>query len=195
MKLADLVTKQGTAVSTGGDSNMRMQQSQGSFSQFSQARGKSTSFKAIMLQTLGPRGNRDTTDDSLSSIAKVNEIMSVGVPTSNTPALSLLDSLLKRDQMLTGFEVFKSGQELRNGLIDIEKVYDLVLQKETTADGTEFVKPLGIVSRQEKWKKVMKYMSQNPSFLLDAMPSAPRQKQTMSSNILSRLRQQVGKNP
>ena len=88
--------------------------------------------------------------------------MTVGVPTSNTPgALSLLDSLLKRDQLLTGFEVFKSGQELRNGLIDIEKVYDLVLQKETTTtDGTEFVKPLGVVvSRQEKWKKVMKYMS------------------------------------
>jgi hypothetical protein len=112
-----------------------------------------------MLQTLGPRGNRDNTDDSLSSIAKVNEIMTAGVPTSNTPALSLLDSMLKRDQMLTGFEVFKSGQELRNGLIDIEKVYDLVVQKETTKDGAEFVKPVGVVSRQEKWKKVMKYMS------------------------------------
>ena len=61
--------------------------------------------------------------------------------------------------MLTGFEVFKSGQELRNGLIDIEKVYDLVLQKETTKDGAEFVKHVGVVSRQEKWKKVMKYMS------------------------------------
>jgi hypothetical protein len=127
-----------------------------------------------MLQTLGPRGNRDNIDDSLSSIAKVNEIMTVGVPTSNTPGLSLLDSLLKRDQMLTGFEVFKSGQELRNGLIDIEKVYDLVLQMETKTEGADFIKPVGVVSRQEKWKKVMKYMSQNPSFLLDAMPSAPR---------------------
>jgi len=32
--------------------------------------------------------------------------------------------------MLNGFEVFKSGTDLKKGLIDIEKVYDIVLQRE-----------------------------------------------------------------
>jgi len=59
--------------------------------------------------------------------------------------------------MVTGFEVFKSGQELRNGLIDIDKVYDIVIQREN--NGNEYVKPIVNVSRQEKWKRVMKYMS------------------------------------
>jgi hypothetical protein len=48
--------------------------------------------------------------------------------------------------MLTGFEVFKSGQDLKKGLIDIEKVYDIVVQREME-DLADYVKPIGNVSR------------------------------------------------
>ena len=34
--------------------------------------------------------------------------------------------------MINGVEVFKSGNELKKGLIDIEKVYELVVQREAT---------------------------------------------------------------
>lgn len=72
--------------------------------------------------------------------------MTVGItPTQDVPR-SLLDNLLKRDQMLTGFEVFKSGQDLKKGLIDIEKVYDIVVQREME-DLADYVKPIGNVSR------------------------------------------------
>lgn len=44
--------------------------------------------------------------------------------------------------MLTGFEVFMQGTDLRNGLIDIDKVYDIVIEKESEQTET-FTKPLG----------------------------------------------------
>lgn len=72
--------------------------------------------------------------------------------------------------MINGVELYKHGDDLKNGLIDIDKVYELVIEKETAKD--QFIKPIG-VTRQQKWKKVMQFMSTNPSFLLDTLPSAP----------------------
>ena len=59
--------------------------------------------------------------------------MTVGLTSTQEPPIALLDNLLKRDQMLTGFEVYKSGSDLKNGLLDIEKVYDIVIQREADA--------------------------------------------------------------
>ena len=56
--------------------------------------------------------------------------------------------------------------DLKKGLIDIDKVFDRVIQNQGQG-----LKPL--MSRQEKWKAVFSYMAQNPSFLLDSLPSAP----------------------
>ncbi len=49
---------------------------------------------------------------------------------------------------------------MKNGLIDIDKVYEIVIEKEADESDT-FLRPIG-VTRQEKWKKVMAYMSKNP---------------------------------
>lgn len=40
------------------------------------------------------------------------------------------------------------------------------------------------ISEKEKWKRVIKYMGENPSFLLDAMPSA--NKETYAAFISSK---------
>ena len=66
--------------------------------------------------------------------------------------MGLLQSLLQRDEIINGVELYKHGEDLKNGLIDIDKVYELVIEKETPKD--QFVKPIG-VTRQQKWRKVM----------------------------------------
>ena len=38
--------------------------------------------------------------------------------------------------------MYKQGEDLKNGLIDIDKVYELVIEKETAKD--QFVKPIGV---------------------------------------------------
>lgn len=60
-------------------------------------------------------------------------------------------------------------------------MYELVIEKETAKD--QFVKPIG-VTRQQKWRKVMQFMSSNPSFLLDTLPSAPPLIKKKNENII-----------
>jgi len=50
-----------------------------------------------------------------------------GVQMSNTDSLSMLDMLLQRDQKINGVEVYQTGEDLKKGLIDIDKVYEVVL--------------------------------------------------------------------
>jgi hypothetical protein len=78
--------------------------------------------------------------------------------------------LLKRDEIINKVEVYQSGTDLKKGLINIDKVYDRVTK--TNKD------PSGPLSRQEKWRAVVDFMAKNPSFLLDSLPSAPRQLST-----------------
>jgi hypothetical protein len=74
--------------------------------------------------------------------------------------------LLKRDEQLNQVEVYQSGSNLKNGLIDIDKVYDRVAKTRGPQSAA--------LSNQQKWKEVVNFMAQNPSFLLDSLPSAPR---------------------
>ena len=60
--------------------------------------------------------------------------------------------LLQRDQRINGIEVFKTGGDLKKGLIDIDKVYELVKAKQ----GDE---AQSVSSRQQKWKAVMAFMA------------------------------------
>lgn len=57
-----------------------------------------------------------------------------GVPQTHGDSMGLLETLLKRDQMINGIEMYKMGEELKNGLIDIDKVYELVVEKESNQD-------------------------------------------------------------
>ncbi|TNV74253.1 hypothetical protein FGO68_gene16634 [Halteria grandinella] len=143
-------------------------------------------FKEKMLLTLGNRQFRPQSgmqNNSLTSLAQVNQIMMNGVQRSNTDSLSMLDMLLQRDQQINGVEVYQTGEDLKKGLIDIDKVYDVVLQKEKEKD-PDFVHEVRPISRQEKWKRVMAYMSSNPMFLLDSLPNVPRQQAKVMPNAL-----------
>jgi hypothetical protein len=51
-----------------------------------------------------------------------------------TDSMGLLQNLLKRDELINGVELYKQGEDLKNGLIDIDKVYELVIEKETAND-------------------------------------------------------------
>ncbi len=48
--------------------------------------------------------------------------------------MGLLQTLLQRDEIINGVELYKHGEDLKNGLIDIDKVYELVIEKETAKD-------------------------------------------------------------
>lgn len=63
--------------------------------------------------------------------------MATGVPKTNTDSIGLLDVLLQRDEEINGTKVFQKGQDLKKGLIDIDKVYDLVLMKEKIEGGPD----------------------------------------------------------
>lgn len=84
--------------------------------------------------------------------------------------------LLKRDEIINKVEVYQSGDDLKKGLIDIDKIYERVTK--TSQD------PSAALSRQEKWKAVVDYMAKNPSFLLDSLPSAPRQLSTPKTSSI-----------
>ena len=64
----------------------------------------------------------------------MNSIIAGGVTQTHVESKGLLESLLQRDQMINGVEMYKMGEELKNGLIDIDKVYELVIEKECNQD-------------------------------------------------------------
>lgn len=66
--------------------------------------------------------------------------------------------------------MFKKGVDLRNGLIDINKVYQLIQQKQA-AENQRLPYERNLTEK-DKWQRVVKFMGENPSFLLDAIPSS-----------------------
>lgn len=87
-------------------------------------------------------------------------------------------------------QVYKTGDELKKGLIDIDKVYEVVLQKEKEKD-SEFVHEVRPISRQEKWKRVMAYMGKNPLLLMDALPNVPRTNNGAEKHSKKRVQSKV----
>lgn len=102
--------------------------------------------------------------------------------------LELLDRIIEEESKLTnaGVNVFQRGDNLKAGLIDMQGVVNLIKSKEANSTAnTELHKiskmsgsdsqqdglPPKRLSSQQKWKKALKFMENNPSFLLDAIPS------------------------
>lgn len=44
--------------------------------------------------------------------------------------MDILDQILKKEQELNGVKVFKEGDDLKNGLIDIDKIFSVVESKD-----------------------------------------------------------------
>lgn len=45
---------------------------------------------------------------------------------SGIDSLEVIDKILQREQEINGVRVFKEGDDLKNGLIDIDKIYSIV---------------------------------------------------------------------
>lgn len=45
--------------------------------------------------------------------------------------MDILDQILKKEQEINGVKVFKEGDDLKNGLIDIDKIFSVVESKDT----------------------------------------------------------------
>lgn len=69
-----------------------------------------------------------------------------------------LDQILERSK---GTDVYKRGEGLQKGLIDIDKVYSVIQQKQDDSN---------ITNAKDKWKAVMSYMEANPNVLVDTLP-------------------------
>lgn len=44
--------------------------------------------------------------------------------------MDILDQILKKEQEINGVKVFKEGDDLKNGLIDIDKIFSVVESKD-----------------------------------------------------------------
>ena len=102
--------------------------------------------------------------------------------------LSKLDALISQEEEQTGKRVFKRGQALRHGLIDVQGVLDVI--KAQQADISSEAMPgsarlsnnnnqtlpprgprKGKSTDKQSWKMAMKVLAKNPQLLMESVPS------------------------
>ncbi|CDW82366.1 UNKNOWN [Stylonychia lemnae] len=135
------------------------------------------SFKELMMQTLNRKreGAFNNGKQLLSPINKsTNQVLNL--PEINS--LEIFDQILQKEQEKSGVRVFKQGESLKTGLIDLDQIYTMVQSKEAkdyqvigNQDSTRLIPLPKQLTKKQKWNKVLQFASKNPQFLLDAIPS------------------------
>eukprot|EP00347_Sterkiella_histriomuscorum_P004151 403361559 len=129
------------------------------------------SFKEMMLNTL-MRKRGPSNRQILSPIEK-QKPSQILMNMSDIDSMEMIDKIFQKEQEVNGVRVFREGEELKNGLIDINKVYQVILKQEKDGPNPSdsFISRTQKLSQKQKWQKVLDYASQNPQFLLDAIPT------------------------
>ena len=74
--------------------------------------------------------------------------------------------MLEQEEQKTGKRIFKRGNELRHGLIDVKGVLDTLSLSESSDRLNNRA-----CSEKHAWRKALKIMQRNPQLMLDAVPS------------------------
>lgn len=140
-------------------------------------------FKQLMLDTL----NRGSTPKVITPLKQ---------------SLVFLDNIIDQEEQMTGRSPFNRGLNLRKGLINVDEMYGQIMKSQMKGKDMKHelsdhsfqihILPQIAVSEKEKWRVVMKYMENNPSLMLDLMPS-PRQF-VMPSQKDSKVKQKLQQN-
>jgi hypothetical protein len=86
--------------------------------------------------------------------------------------IKILDSMIEIEERLkNGFSVYNRGDNLKKSLINPERVKQYLTSESTSKPKLNFTHSKGQLAEDIEWQMMMAYLKENPTALLDALPT------------------------